>query len=112
MDEKFITSRARIDAHAAGFEAHKKTIDVAGDLASVNDFIFKLCEDPAQVAAFKANPDEVMASAGISPELGGLIKAGQAYVIGKYAGNQFGGLAAGAGGDNTVTVVVVVVVVV
>ena len=83
MDEKFATARARIDANVIGFEAHRKTIGVAGDLASVNDFIFKLCEDPAQVAAFKANPDEVLASAGISPDLGTLIKAGEAYVMGR-----------------------------
>jgi hypothetical protein len=112
MSDKIESARFRIEAHAAGLEATRKTVAVATDLATVNDFLVKLCEDPAQVAAFKADPDGVLAAAGINKDLAQLMKAGQAYVVGRF-GSQFGGRGGVvSAGDNTVTVVVVVVVVV
>lgn len=107
---RFSSARERIDAHAVNFAEHAKTIESAKDLASLNDFIFKLCEDPESVAAFRKDPEAVLTAAGVSPELSKVVKAGQEYVLSR--GGKFGGLSAAAGGDNTVTVVVVVVVVV
>ncbi len=112
MSEKISNARLRIEAHAAGLDATRKTVAVATDLAQVNDFLVRLCEDPSQVAAFKADPDAVLSAAGINRDLAELMKAGQAYVVGRF-GSQFGGKGGVvSAGDNTVTVVVVVVVVV
>src|SRR4051812_35789367 len=108
---EFPTARERIVAHATGFDAHKRTIDTATDLAAINDFVFNICEDPTLVATFRENPDEVLRAAGIDPELGEFIKAGHRYI---EARATRGGLvkagAANGGGSTTVVVVVVVVV--
>jgi hypothetical protein len=53
----------------------------AEDVTTIHQFIISLAEDPNRLAQFRTDPDSVLASAGISPELGDILKAADRYAV-------------------------------
>ena len=100
---------AKVDKQISALTTQRQALDALGDAAVLNDFMISICEDPAKVEAYKADPEAFVANAGLPEHLVALVLAGSRYAFRAAAG---GGLLIKDGGGETVVVVVIIVVVV